>query len=204
MKNLAVYVHGKGGNSNEAEHYKKFFPHDDVIGFDYKEQDFFEVKKDFQKFFDSCRKKYQSVILIANSIGAFFSMISLSEKQVDKAFFISPIVDMEKLICDMMIRSNVTENELREKKEIVTDFGENLSWKYLCYVRDNPIVWNVPTNILYGEKDNLTSMKTAVDFAEKIGATLTVMEGGEHWFHTKEQMNFLDNWLEKLNEGVFL
>ena len=31
--------------------------------------------------------------------------------------------------------------------------------------------------------------------SEKIGAALTVMEGGEHWFHTDVQMRFLDNWI---------
>lgn len=29
--------------------------------------------------------------------------------------------------------------ELCEKREIPTDFGETLSWKYLCFVRENPI-----------------------------------------------------------------
>jgi len=29
------------------------------------------------------------------------------------------------------------------------------------------------------------------------GAELTVMEEGEHWFHTDEQMRFLDNWIMK-------
>lgn len=33
------------------------------------------------------------------------------------------------------------------------------------------------------------------DFAEKHQAELTVMEGGEHWFHTEEQMAFLDDWI---------
>jgi len=28
-------------------------------------------------------------------------------------------------------------------------------------------------------------------------AELTVMEEGEHWFHTDEQMRFLDNWVMK-------
>ena len=32
-------------------------------------------------------------------------------------------------------------------------------------------------------------------FAEKTGAVLTVMPGGEHWFHTDEQMRFLDDWI---------
>lgn len=35
MKRLVIYVHGKGGNANEAEHYKPFFAESDVIGFDY-------------------------------------------------------------------------------------------------------------------------------------------------------------------------
>ena len=32
-------------------------------------------------------------------------------------------------------------------------------------------------------------------FAEELGAGLTVMESGEHWFHTDEQMKFPDDWI---------
>jgi len=31
----------------------------------------------------------------------------------------------------------------------------------------------------------------------RYGAELTVMEEGKHWFHTDEQMRFLDNWVMK-------
>ena len=111
--------------------------------------------------------------------------------------FISPIVNMEKLIADMMLWANVTEDKLQSKKEIPTAFGETLSWEYLCYVRRHPIVWNIPTCILYGGKDHLTSRKTISEFAEKQGAGLTVMEDGEHWFHTDAQMQFLDAWIRR-------
>lgn len=30
-----LYVHGKGGTAQEAEHYQKLFPADEVIGLDY-------------------------------------------------------------------------------------------------------------------------------------------------------------------------
>ena len=70
-------------------------------------------------------------------------------------------------------------------------------WQYLCYVRNNPIKWNIPTSVLYGENDNLTSFETISAFAEKTGASLTVMKNGEHWFHTAEQMKFLDNWIKE-------
>ena len=197
MKQIVIYVHGKGGTADEAKHYQPLFAESDVIGFDYKSQNPWEAKREFSDFFDLQSKGYDSVILVANSIGAFFSMNALPEKKISKALFISPIVNMEKLIADMMIWANVTEDELCRKKEIATDFGETLSWEYLCYVRKHPIKWNIPTCILYGANDNLTSIETVSEFAEQTGAILTVMNDGEHWFHTDEQMEFLDNWIRK-------
>ena len=117
-------------------------------------------------------------------------------KDISKAYFISPIVNMEKLIDDMMSWANVTEDELKENGVIKTEFGEELSWEYLCYVRKHPVIWNVTTHILYGSKDNLTSLRTLKEFAEGKKADITVMENGEHWFHTDEHMKFLDKWIE--------
>lgn len=195
MRRLVIYIHGKGGNAEEAKHYQSLFAESDVIGFDYQSQNPWEAKSEFSHFYDLHSKEYDSVILIANSIGAFFSMSSLAEKKISQAMFISPIVNMEKLITDMMMWSNVTETELQSRKEIPTEFGETLSWEYLCYVREHPIVWSIPTCILYGGKDSLTSRETISEFADSIGAVLTVMEDGEHWFHTDVQMKVLDNWI---------
>jgi len=197
MKSLVIYIHGKGGNANEANHYKLLFPNCDVIGFDFRSETPWDAKKEFPSYFDSVSAGYDEVYLIANSIGAFFSMNALAGKQIKDAYFISPIVNMEKLICNMMQWANVSEDELREKGEIATNFGETLSWKYLCYVRENPIQWNIPTHILYGSNDNLTDLETMRDFAQKVGASLTIMQGGEHWFHTDEQMEFLDRWIKQ-------
>ena len=124
-------------------------------------------------------------------------MSALDAALADEAFFISPVADMEKLIENMMRWANVTEQELKEKREIPTAFGETLSWDYLQYVRSHPAAWRVPTHILYGELDDLTSLDTISTFAEKTGADLTVMPGGEHWFHTQAQLRFLDGWLTK-------
>ena len=197
MKHLVIYVHGKGGSPDEAEHYKAIFKGCEVIGFDYKSSTPWEACDEFPGFFDEKRKSCDKLTLIANSIGAFFSISSLSEKQIDEAFFISPVVNMELLIKNMMKWADVTEDELRERREIHTDFGETLTWEYLVYVRLHRVEWNVPTSVLYGEKDNLTSFSAVSEFAEKSGASLTVMAGGEHWFHTEEQMKFLDNWIKQ-------
>ena len=195
MRHLVIYVHGKGGSAEEAKHFQPLFDESDVIGFDYKSQNPWEAKSEFSQFFDLHSKGYDSVILIANSIGAFFSMNALAEKKISQALFISPIVNMEKLIMDMMMWSNVTERDLQSKKEIPTEFGETLSWDYLCYVREYPIKWRIPTCILYGGKDNLTSRETISEFSNRIHADLTVMDDGEHWFHTNAQIKVLDDWI---------
>lgn len=195
MKNIVIYVHGKGGSAQEAEHYGTLFPDAEVVGFDYRAQTPWEAKEEFLRFFAGQRERCGSLVLVANSIGAYFSMCASAETLIDRAYFISPIVDMEKLICKMMAWAGVTEQELAEKSEIPTEFGETLSWNYLCYVREHPLHWRVPTCILYGGRDSLTSPETVTAFAERAGAELTVMPDGEHWFHTQRQLQFLDSWI---------
>ncbi len=197
MKNIVIYVHGKGGSAQEAEHYGTLFPDAEVVGFDYRAQTPWEAKEEFLRFFAGQRERCGSLVLVANSIGAYFSMCASAETLIDRAYFISPIVDMEKLICKMMAWAGVTEQELAEKSEIPTEFGETLSWNYLCYVREHPLHWRVPTCIciLYGGRDSLTSPETVTAFAERTGAELTVMPDGEHWFHTQRQLQFLDSWI---------
>lgn len=197
MKETLIYVHGKGGCADEAGHYAPLFPQGDVLGFDYRAQTPWEAREEFRAYFDARRREYDRVTLLANSIGAFFSMSALTPAQVDRALLISPVVNMERLIADMMGWAGVTEDELRRRGEIPTDFGETLSWEYLSYVRAHPIAWTVPTRILYGGRDNLTSLETVTAFAEATDAALTVMPEGEHWFHTDEQMAFLDAWFAK-------
>lgn len=192
---IVLYVHGKGGNSKEADYYNPLFNGCDVVGLDYKSTTPWAAEQEFSRAFDKLTLGYKSTILIANSIGAYFALSSLSDKKIEKAFFISPVVDMAKLIENMMALAGVTKEELRDKGEIPTAFGETLSQKYYEYAKIQKIVWNIPTYILYGEKDNLTDKQTITEFAEKIGATLCVMQNGEHWFHTKEQLDFLNKWL---------
>ncbi len=170
--NAVVYIHGKDGSATESEHYKPLFPKCEVIGLDYQTFTPWETGKEIHEALEELKTRYDNIILIANSIGAYFSMNAGINGLIQKAYFISPVVDLEKLN------------------------GYELSPEYLLYVRSHPIVWDVPTHILYGSNDNLTSYETMSDFAEKHQTSLTVMENGEHWFHTDEQMQFLDNWIK--------
>jgi RimJ/RimL family protein N-acetyltransferase len=194
QKDAVLFLHGLGGSAEEAAHYRSLFPDCDVIGLDYRG---IEPWSAGQEIFDAVLElfgEYRSVSLIGYSLGAYLAMHASVDGLLKKAYFISPVVDMESQILALMAQERVTEEELREKGAIPTEAGPALSWEYLLWVREHPIEWNTPTMILYGEHDNLTPYGTIAAFAEAHDASLTVMPGGEHWFHTDEQMRFLDDW----------
>ena len=190
-----LYIHGKGGSADEAEHYKPLFPAARVLGLDYRAGTPWEAMEEFPALYDDAVRDASSVTVIANSIGAYFTMLSLAQKPIDRALFISPVVDMRALILRMTAWAGVTLDALEARREIETDFGETLSWDYYRWVEEHPVRWTIPTRILCGSGDTLVPREEIEDFARQTGAPLTVMEGGEHWFHTPEQMAFLDGWI---------
>ena len=153
------------------------------------------VASELQAVLTERKAHWKKIALRANSIGAYFSMLAFSGESMEKALFVSPIVDMERLILNMMGRAGVTEEDLQAKGEIPTSFGQTLSWSYLCWVRQYPLTaWKTPTSILYAGHDDLTSRQTVMAFAAAHKAELTVYEEGEHWFHTPEQCICLSTW----------
>ena len=198
MKRAILYIHGKGGSAGEADRFRAISPGFDVLGVDYQGEFPWEAAPQIAAAYEEARRQYEHIILLTNSIGAYFAMLALGDRAPDRALFVSPVLDMERLILDMMSWAGVSEQALREQGEIPTDFGETLSWKYLCYVREHPIAWQVPTEILYAGGDHLVSRQTVERFAAEHNAGLTVMEGGEHWFHTEEQLAFLDGWMKRV------
>lgn len=113
-------------------------------------------------------------------------MVLLINKYIEKVFFILFIVDMEKLIIDMMFLENIMEEELYKKKEIKILFGEILFWEYFIFVRKNFIEWNILIYILYGEKDNMIFYEIILNFINKLKVNLIIMKGGEYWFYIDE------------------
>ena len=195
MMNAVLYIHGKGGKASESRHYEPLFPDCLVTGLDYQTFTPRETGEEIRAAAEELKKQYDAVTLIANSIGAYFSLHAGLNGLVREAYFVSPVVDMERLILDLMGRAGVTEEELRARGVIPDAFGEEISWEVLRYVRTHGVDWDVPTHILYGAGDTLIPFATVDRFAREHGATLTVMENGEHWFHTREQIRYLDDWI---------
>ncbi|WP_438285176.1 alpha/beta hydrolase [Bacillus pseudomycoides] len=141
---------------------------------------------------------WKEVSLFACSMGAYFSLLAYPNEALKKALFLSPVVDMERIIENMMKWFNVTPELLEKEMIIETPIGQKLYWDYFCYVKEHPIhTWNTDTYIMYGAKDELCEFETINYFSKKHCCDLKVMEAGEHYFHTEEQLKVLEQWLHK-------
>lgn len=207
---LFLYIHGKWGYKEEAEILAEVVcPKGwQVLSFDLPEHgerknesnalNPWTVVPELEAVYQYAAKNRSKFSVYANSLGAWFSLLALEEKRLERCLFVSPVLDMQKLIENMMKWAGVNEEDLEREQEIATDFGETLSWSYYCYARTHPVEkWKCSTSILYAGKDNLTEREVVDDFAEKFHCRLTVMEEGEHWFHTKEQLEFLRGWIRE-------
>lgn len=206
-----LFVHGKYSNKEEAVDFAGIAENSgyQVLSFDlpeHGERKGQEYKctvqngiNDLVIVYKFIKNKYKSISLYACSLGAYFSLAAFQNVEFRNSLFISPILDMERLIQNMMIWSNTTEDELKMRGEIETSFGETLSWDYYQYVKNHPIEkWSNKTSILYGGNDNLTERDVLNSFAEKYKCNVDIFDGGEHYFHTPEQLEFLGNWIIKV------
>lgn len=204
-----LYIHGKSGYKEEAEAFAEIAcPKGwQVLAIDLPEHGErknlpetctpWDTVPGLRRLLAYARTHWAHVALRGTSLGAWFSLLAFSGERLDKVLFVSPVLDMARLIQEMMGWAEVSEERLEAEGEIPTPFGETLSWRYLQYARTCPVKrWNSPTAILYAGRDNLTGRETVDAFVQAFGCELTVMEEGEHWFHTPEQLAVLRRWEE--------
>ena len=122
-------------------------------------------------------------------------MLAYKAEPINKTLFLSPMVDMKRIINNIMTWFNVSEERLEEEKEVATP-AKTLFWDYYQYVLKHPVKWNKPTAIPYGALDNLCEPEYIKNFAEETQANLTILEDGEHYFHTEKQLAFYRDWIK--------
>lgn len=204
-----LYVHGQGGCKEEAARFAAIAARHgwQVLSLDLPghgartaETDCFDpwhAAPELSSVMRYMSTRFDRVALYASSIGAYFSMLALADQPLERCLFVSPVLDMQRLIANMMTWAGVTEERLEREQRIPTDFGQTLSWQYYQYAAAHSITrWSSPTHILYAGRDGLTERSVVDRFVSQFHAQLTVMEDGEHWFHTPEQLRVLDGWAE--------
>lgn len=156
----------------------------------------------------SLRGECSFLALLGVSIGAYFTLLTASVSLADRLLLLSPVVDMVSLIGGMMEEAGIGEEELKEKRTVVSKNGDLLSYDYLIYAREHAEYALPPfVSVLTAENDPLAPPEKAKAFAEKYGAYRVQYPGGEHWFHTEEELRARDLWIrDSLSEngGVLL
>ena len=66
MKNLVLYIHGKGGKAAESEHYRTLFPGSEVIGLDYQTFSPWETGAEILDAVTELKDRYKCITLIAS------------------------------------------------------------------------------------------------------------------------------------------
>lgn len=201
------YVHGQHGSKEEANFFSEIANSLgwQVLSIDLpghgervSERDGFvpwEIVPELRTIMSYITTHWDKVSLYANSIGVYVSMLACCDMTFTRCLFVSPILNMEKLIYTMMRWAKVEEAQLKEKGMIQTDFGQTLSWEYLTYVKKHPITnWKHSTYILYGLQDTMSERTTVEDFAKQFACQLHVEEKAPHWFQTSEQLQTLRAW----------
>lgn len=157
-----------------------------------------ECVYDLNKIYSYAQNNADNIIICANSIGAYFSLSAYKNKPLKQCLFLSPVLDMERLIHNMMEWFSISPDDLQEQGSIPTPIGQTLYWDYYQYVINNPITkWDVPTSILYGRHDNICEYETVKHFSEKYSCELIVSDNSEHYFHTDNDMLIYRNWLRE-------
>lgn len=153
---------------------------------------------DLTAVYQYARSISDNISFFGCSMGVYFGLLAYHDLPLEKSLFLSPVISMERIIDGLMTGFQVSEQMLKEKQEIVLPVGITLYWDYCRYVKTHPIgAWNVSTGILYGRNDDLVPLAEVSAFAEKNSAVLEIAENGEHYFHTKEQLDSLRVWLKK-------
>lgn len=195
-KKVAVYIHGLYGSAEETKDYSYLKDEYDVVGLDYEDGNPWELKDTIRNEFEKITNNYKEIIVIANSIGAFYAYEYLSDFNIKQAFFISPVADMHQLIFGIMMSKDIHLETLKQERVIKIDDKTSISYNFYKSLENHPDNWTVPTEILYGERDNVIYIENIADFlAKHPNSKLTIKQGAEHYMHTEEEKEFIKKWI---------
>jgi len=153
--------------------------------------------QDLTTVMDYAKTRWVNFSLFACSMGAFFSLLAYRDVPLSQALFLSPVVDMERIISNMMNWFQVSPERLETEGTVDTPIGQKLYWDYYRYVKDHPVDrWDTDTSILYGSNDAICEFDTIRNFSDRFHCGLEIMEAGEHYFHTDDQLKTAIRWLQ--------
>lgn len=206
---VCLYLHGQGGSKRESERFAWIACENgyQVIAVDLPEHGGrkdsacfvpWDVEAELHEVLAYMKKRWNHISIRAVSIGVWFSLCAFEDERFETCLYSSPLLNMSRMIHDLMYWHGVDEKILQEKQEITCEDGTVLSWRYFMYAREHGIhALSDNTHILYPECDEMIPRETVERFVNENGCTLDVVEHAKHYMHTEKEIEMMEKWERK-------
>ena len=197
-RSVLVYIHSVNDSFKAKEDFCYLAKNYDLVDLTFENLKPWEAKEYIRDNFSKLTASYKEVVVVANSIGAFFVYEYLADCNIKQAFFISPIVSVFQLILGIKMSTDSYLESLKEEKILYIDNKNEIPDYFYKSLDHEGNKWKVPTEILYGEKDKIVYIENIVEFlANHPNSRLTIKKETGHNFVTKEDKDFIKKWILK-------
>jgi len=155
-----------------------------------------DASPEVRAFARLARSQSTEVSLLANSIGAYFSLCDTPAGTFERAWMVSPLLDLEYYIRDIMAEYSVTDEQLEAQTVIDTPRGV-LERSYLRFVEEHPARLNAPSWIIRGDQDEVVPLNALSRFVGAPGVELVQVEGGQHFLGQPPHLDTVVAWFEE-------
>ena len=155
-----------------------------------------DASPEVRAFARLARSQSTEVSLLANSIGAYFSLCDTPAGTFDRAWMVSPLLDLEYYIRDIMAEYSVTDEQLEAQTVIDTPRGV-LERSYLRFVEEHPARLNAPSWMIRGDQDEMVPLNALSRFVGAPGVELVQVEGGQHFLGQPPHLDTVVAWFEE-------
>lgn len=147
-------------------------------------------------FAQLARGQSTEVGLLASSIGAYFSLCDTPAGTFERAWLVSPLIDLEHYIRGVMAEYSVTYEQL-EAETVIDTPRAVLEWPYLRFVEEHPARLDVPSWAIRGDQDEVVPFSALSRFVDAPGGELVQIEGGPHFLGRPPHLDTVVAWFEE-------
>ena len=155
-----------------------------------------EASPEVRMFAQLAHSQSTEIGLRAHSIRAYFSLCDTPAGTFERVWLVSPLLDLEYYIPDMMAEYSVTDEQLEAEPEINTPRGV-LEWPYLRFVEKHPARLDIPSWIIRGDQDEVVPLDALSRFVGASGVELVQIEGGQHFLGQPPHLDTVVAWFEE-------
>lgn len=121
-------------------------------------------------FAQFARGQSTEVGLLASSIGTYFSLCDTPAGTFERAWLVSPLIDLEHYIRGVMTEYSVTYEQL-ETETVIDTPRAVLEWSCLRFVEEHPARLDIPSWAIRGDQDEVVPFSTLSRFVDAPGAS---------------------------------